>query len=165
MNKAELVAAIAEKTELSKKDSEKALKAFIDVVNWNKNMTEGGTRARLSRQPKGRGTRKGWEADEGKAADGRWLPDAQNCREVSNQRTEGWRCEAESIERDGKLFQDMQGFNVAMTRFPSRAEKHRGEPRRRDWISTQWTKQKHSIVCMYWRRVCHERWPRPATCD
>mgnify|MGYP000914158249 FL=1 len=32
MNKAELVAAIAEKTELSKKDSEKALKAFIDVV-------------------------------------------------------------------------------------------------------------------------------------
>lgn len=32
MNKAELVAAIADKTELSKKDSEKALKAFIDVV-------------------------------------------------------------------------------------------------------------------------------------
>jgi DNA-binding protein HU-beta len=32
MNKAELVAAIAEKTELSKKDSEKALKAFVDVV-------------------------------------------------------------------------------------------------------------------------------------
>ncbi|MEG1458321.1 MAG: HU family DNA-binding protein [Acetivibrio sp.] len=32
MNKAELVAAIAERTELSKKDSEKALKAFIDVV-------------------------------------------------------------------------------------------------------------------------------------
>lgn len=32
MNKAELVVAIAEKTELSKKDSEKALKAFIDVV-------------------------------------------------------------------------------------------------------------------------------------
>ena len=32
MNKAELVAAIAEKTELSKKDSEKALKAFIDDV-------------------------------------------------------------------------------------------------------------------------------------
>ena len=32
MNKAELVAAIAEKTELPKKDSEKALKAFIDVV-------------------------------------------------------------------------------------------------------------------------------------
>ena len=31
MNKAELVAAIAAKTELSKKDSEKALKAFIDV--------------------------------------------------------------------------------------------------------------------------------------
>ena len=32
MNKTELVAAIAEKTELSKKDSEKVLKAFIDVV-------------------------------------------------------------------------------------------------------------------------------------
>jgi len=33
MNKTELVAAIAEKAELSKKDSEKALKAFIDVVS------------------------------------------------------------------------------------------------------------------------------------
>lgn len=32
MNKAELVTAIAEKTELSKKDAEQALKAFIDVV-------------------------------------------------------------------------------------------------------------------------------------
>lgn len=32
MNKAELVTAIAERTELSKKDTEKALKAFIDVV-------------------------------------------------------------------------------------------------------------------------------------
>ena len=32
MNKTELVAAIAERTELSKKDSEKVLKAFIDVV-------------------------------------------------------------------------------------------------------------------------------------
>ena len=32
MNKTELVAAIAEKTELSKKDAEKALKAFIEVV-------------------------------------------------------------------------------------------------------------------------------------
>lgn len=32
MNKAELVAAIADKAELSKKDSEKAIKAFIDVV-------------------------------------------------------------------------------------------------------------------------------------
>ena len=31
MNKTELVAAIAEKTELSKKDAEKALKAFTDV--------------------------------------------------------------------------------------------------------------------------------------
>ena len=32
MNKTELVAAIAEKTELSKKDAEKAHKAFKDVV-------------------------------------------------------------------------------------------------------------------------------------
>ena len=32
MNKTELVAAIADKAEISKKDSEKALKAFIDVV-------------------------------------------------------------------------------------------------------------------------------------
>ena len=31
MNKTELVAAIAKKTELSKKDAEKALKAFTDV--------------------------------------------------------------------------------------------------------------------------------------
>lgn len=32
MNKTELVAAISEKTELTKKDSEKALNALIDVV-------------------------------------------------------------------------------------------------------------------------------------
>ncbi len=32
MKKSELVAAIAEKTELTKKDAEKALKAFTDVV-------------------------------------------------------------------------------------------------------------------------------------
>ena len=32
MNKTELIAAIAEKAEISKKDSEKAVKAFIDVV-------------------------------------------------------------------------------------------------------------------------------------
>ena len=32
MNKTELIAAIAEKAEISKKDSEKALKSFIDVV-------------------------------------------------------------------------------------------------------------------------------------
>ncbi len=32
MNKAELIAAIAEKAELTKKDAEKALKAFEDVV-------------------------------------------------------------------------------------------------------------------------------------
>ena len=32
MNKAELVAAMAEKTQLSKKDAEAALKAFADVV-------------------------------------------------------------------------------------------------------------------------------------
>ena len=40
MNKAELVAAIAAKTEFSKKDSEKALKAFIDVVT--EELTKGG---------------------------------------------------------------------------------------------------------------------------
>ena len=32
MNKTELIAAVAEKAEICKKDSEKALKAFIDVV-------------------------------------------------------------------------------------------------------------------------------------
>ena len=32
MNKAELIAAIAEQAEISKKDAEKALKAFTDVV-------------------------------------------------------------------------------------------------------------------------------------
>lgn len=32
MNKSELVAKLAEKTELSKKDAEKALNAFVDVV-------------------------------------------------------------------------------------------------------------------------------------
>ena len=32
MNKTELVAAIADRAELSKKDSEKALKAFVEVV-------------------------------------------------------------------------------------------------------------------------------------
>jgi DNA-binding protein HU-beta len=32
MNKTELITAIAEKTELSKKDAEKVLKAFTDVV-------------------------------------------------------------------------------------------------------------------------------------
>lgn len=32
MNKTELIAAIAESAEISKKDSEKAVKAFIDVV-------------------------------------------------------------------------------------------------------------------------------------
>ena len=32
MNKAELVAAVADRTELSKKDAEKPLKAFVDVV-------------------------------------------------------------------------------------------------------------------------------------
>ena len=32
MNKTELIAAVVEKTELSKKDAEKALKAFEDVI-------------------------------------------------------------------------------------------------------------------------------------
>ena len=34
MNKTELVAAMAEQTNLSKKDAEAALKAFIDVVSY-----------------------------------------------------------------------------------------------------------------------------------
>ena len=33
MNKTELVAAMAEQTQLSKKDTEAALKAFVDVVS------------------------------------------------------------------------------------------------------------------------------------
>ena len=33
MNRTELVAAMAEKTQLSKKDAEAALKAFVDVVS------------------------------------------------------------------------------------------------------------------------------------
>ena len=33
MNKAELIAAVAEKAELSKKDSEKAVKALTDVIS------------------------------------------------------------------------------------------------------------------------------------
>ena len=33
MNKAELVSAIAEKTELKKVEAEKAVKAFVEVVN------------------------------------------------------------------------------------------------------------------------------------
>ena len=32
MNKTELIAAVAEQAELSKKDEEKALKAFVDIV-------------------------------------------------------------------------------------------------------------------------------------
>ncbi|MCD2492225.1 HU family DNA-binding protein [Lacrimispora sp. NSJ-141] len=32
MNKTELIAAVAEKTELSKKDAEKVIKAFTDVI-------------------------------------------------------------------------------------------------------------------------------------
>lgn len=40
MNKSELVSAISAKSELSKKDAEKALKAFIDVVT--EELTAGG---------------------------------------------------------------------------------------------------------------------------
>ena len=40
MNKTELVAAIADQAELSKKDSEKALKSFVDVVS--KELKNGG---------------------------------------------------------------------------------------------------------------------------
>ena len=41
MNKSDLVAAIAEKAEMSKKDAEKALKAFEDVVT--EELTNNGT--------------------------------------------------------------------------------------------------------------------------
>ena len=40
MNKTELIAAVAEKAELSKKDAEKAVKAFTDVVS--KELVNGG---------------------------------------------------------------------------------------------------------------------------
>ena len=40
MNKTELVAAMAEQTQLSKKDAEAALKAFIDVVSKEKKKGE-----------------------------------------------------------------------------------------------------------------------------
>ena len=39
MNKAELVAAIATKADITKKDSEKALKAVIDVITAAASMT------------------------------------------------------------------------------------------------------------------------------
>ncbi len=35
MNKTELVAAVAEQADISKKDAEKVLKAFVDVVRRN----------------------------------------------------------------------------------------------------------------------------------
>ena len=41
MNKTELIAAVAEKAELSKKDAEKAVKAFTDVVS--EELVNGGT--------------------------------------------------------------------------------------------------------------------------
>ena len=41
MNKSDLVAAIAEKAEMSKKDAEKALKAFEDVVTEERQGTAG----------------------------------------------------------------------------------------------------------------------------
>ena len=79
------------------------------------------------------GTRKGREADEGKAPEGVEL--------MFGMKDTAWY----SVERDAakckihkklhlndvgsiKPLQNTKGFNVAMTRFPSRAEKHRGEP-------------------------------------
>ena len=47
MNKTELVAAIAEQTELSKKDAEKALKAFTDIVADELKKGEKSTAGRL----------------------------------------------------------------------------------------------------------------------
>ena len=40
MNKTELVAAVAEQADISKKDAEKALKAFVDVVTEEKKKGE-----------------------------------------------------------------------------------------------------------------------------
>ena len=40
MNKTELVAAVAEQADISKKDAEKALKAFVDVVTEEMNKGE-----------------------------------------------------------------------------------------------------------------------------
>ena len=64
MNKTELIAAVAEKAELSKKDAEKAVKAFTDVVTEELvkgekvqlvgfgNFEVSSIAARLSRNPK-----------------------------------------------------------------------------------------------------------------
>ena len=64
MNKTELIAAVAEKAELSKKDAEKAVKAFTDVVTEELvkgekvqlvgfgNFEVSARAARLSRNPK-----------------------------------------------------------------------------------------------------------------
>ena len=48
MNKTELIAAVAEKAELSKKDAEKAVKAFTDVVT--EELVKGEKVQRKSRQ-------------------------------------------------------------------------------------------------------------------
>ena len=53
MNKTELVAAMAEQTNLSKKDAEAALKAFIDVAREGRNPQTGETmEIKASKTPK-----------------------------------------------------------------------------------------------------------------
>ena len=47
MNKTELITAIAESADISKKDSEKALKAFVDVVTEELKKRREGSACRL----------------------------------------------------------------------------------------------------------------------
>ena len=90
MNKTELIAAIAEQAEISKKDAEKALKAFVDVVT--EQLKEGekvqlvgfGTfevserAAREGRNPKTGKTMKIADCKAPKFKDGKALKDAVN---------------------------------------------------------------------------------------
>ena len=61
MNKTELIAAVAEKAEISKKDAEKAVKAFADVVNGGKIQLVGFGTFEVSERParEGRNPRTG----------------------------------------------------------------------------------------------------------
>ena len=55
MNKAELVAAMAEKTGMKKNDAEKALKAFVDVVKGEKIQLVGFGTFEVSERPEREG--------------------------------------------------------------------------------------------------------------
>ena len=61
MNKTELIAAVAEKAEISKKDAEKAVKAFTDVVSGGKIQLVGFGTFEVSERParEGRNPRTG----------------------------------------------------------------------------------------------------------